>query len=153
MRTKLFATAITLALATVIWAVGGAGLVGAIQDSEDMPVPFGIAQGQSARINILNVGDGGIIIIGGKFLDSRNNLLMDFGREPTEVAPGHIMSVDFFGDRSAAPRDGFGRIQMRAVVTTLGGPDTKRDLLISVEVIDNATGKTTALIGSATRVR
>jgi hypothetical protein len=152
-RTKLVAIILSLTAAAVIWTVWGAGRVDAIQDSEDFPPPFGIAQGQTARVNILNVGDSGIIIIGGKFLDSRNNVVREFVREPIEVAPGRFMSFDFSGDEHNALADISGRIQLRAVVTALGGPDTRRNLITSVEVIDDATGKTTVLIDSAIRRR
>ena len=150
-RAKLFAIIISLVAATVIWAVWGVGRVDAIQDSEDRPSPFGIAQGQTARLNIFNGGDSGIIIIGGRFLDSRNNVLMEIGREPMEIAPGRIMSFDFSIDEHNALADVFGRIQMRAVVTSLGGPDTKRNLQVSVEVVYNSDGKTPVCSGHPMR--
>ena len=55
-----------------------------------------------------------------------------------------MMSFDLSADELDAVRDRFGRIQMRAVVTGVGNPnEISGSLHASVEVIDNATGKTT----------
>ena len=143
-RTKLIALVIALAASAAIWAAWGAGRVAAIEDSEEMPPPFGLAMGQTARLNILNSGtESGIIIIGGKFLDSAGRVLVEIKLHP--ISPGQFMSFDLDGDSLDVTRDRFGRIQVRAVVTALGGPDT-RNLHVSLEVFDNVTGKTTAFI-------
>jgi len=57
-----------------------------------------------------------------------------------------MMSFDLDGNSIERGRDRFGRIQMRVVVTT---ERREPEPHISVEVIDNATGKTTVLIGCA----
>ena len=142
--TKLFAVVIALVAAAALWTAWPASHVLALQDSEDMPAPFGLAQGQTARINVFNNGEeSGIIIF--SFLDSQGRTLAQ--SERVMVPPGHIMSFDLDGDSIDRIRDRFGRIQLRAVVTALGGPDTK-NLRISLEVFDNATGKTSFVINS-----
>jgi hypothetical protein len=147
-RTKFFALVIAIVVAAAIWSAWPASHVLALQDSEDMPSPVGIALGQTAQLTVFNSGEErGIIIIGGKFLDSDNNILSEFSREPVEVAPGQMMSFDLDGDSLDHPRDRFGRIQIRGVVTALGGPDTKRNIHVSLEVFNNSDGKTTVFIG------
>ena len=144
-RMKLVALLIALIALAAIWAGWGAGRVAAIEDSEEMPPPFGLAMGQTARLSILNSStESGIIIIGGKFLDSAGRTLAQpVGRGL--ISPGQFMSFDLDGDSLDVTRDRFGRIQLRAVVTALGGPST-RNLDVSLEVFDNVTGKTTAFI-------
>ena len=51
-------------------------------------------------------------------------------------------SFDVNGDSLDVERDRFGRIELRAVVTAIGNPE-ENNLKVSVEVIDNTTGKTT----------
>jgi hypothetical protein len=85
--------------------------------------------------------DRAIIINGGKFQDSQGTILAEFGR--TTVAPQHMFS--FTLDRETLPR-GESRLQVSAAVTFPSMPDL-RDARVSVEVIDNATGKTTVLFG------
>jgi hypothetical protein len=140
--TKLLAIAVMISALAAVWIARPASQVHALADSEFGTSALGVARGQSARLNIVNRGQTRGIIIDWKFLDSAGNTL-DESREPITVSPGQIFSADFFADGHNASRDGFGRIQLRAVVTALGGPDTKRNLLISVEVFDNATGMTT----------
>lgn len=143
--TKLFATVITLVAAVVIWSAWGARRAQAIRDSEKVLSPIGITFGQTARLSVLNSGEEKGLVIDWKFLDSAGRTLAQ-GPEPHLIPPGQFRSFDVNGDELGAERDRFGRIQMRAVVTTLGGPDTrdkKGAHCVSVEVIDNATGKTT----------
>ena len=139
---KLLAIAVMISALAAVWIAWPARQVHALADSEFGSSALGVARGQSARLNIVNRGETRGIIIDWEFLDAEGNTL-DESREPITVSPGQIASFDFFADGHNVPRDSFGRIQLRAVVTALGGPDTKRNLLISVEVFDNATGMTT----------
>lgn len=144
---KLFVTAIALVTGVAIWSAWGARPAQAIQDSEDFPSPIGITFGQTARLNVLNSGEEKGLVINWKFLDSAGRVLAR-GPEPHLIPPGQFRSFDVNGDELNALRDRFGRIQILAVVRALGGPDTK-NLHTSLEVFDNATGKTTAFVSTA----
>ena len=94
---------------------------------------------------MLNCGEEKGLVTDWKFLDGAGRTLAR-GPEPHIIPAGQFRSFDVNGDELGAERDRFGRIQMRAVVTMLGGPDTKGkkgEPCVSVEVIDNATGRTT----------
>lgn len=105
-------------------------------------LPVGLAREQSISATVFNSSeDRAIIINGGKFQDSQGTILAEFGR--TTVAPQHMFS--FTLDRETLPR-GESRLQVSAAVTFPSMPDL-RDARVSVEVIDNATGKTTVLFG------
>ncbi len=80
-------------------------------------------------------------VINWKFLDSMGRVIAQSdGRVflPTD----QFRSFDVNGDSLDVERDRFGRIELRAVVTAIGNPEEK-NLKVSVEVIDNTTGKTT----------
>jgi len=145
-RSRFFEVAIAISLATV-WVMSGPRSVIALQDSEDMPPPFGLALGQTARLNILNSGQPRGYIIDWKFLDSTGRVVAQSdGR--VSVPTDQFRSFDLDGDSLALPRDRFGRVQLRAVVTTVGNPEESgngdlKNLGVSIEVVDNATGKTT----------
>jgi hypothetical protein len=101
--------------------------------------PVGITFGQTARVNLANTSDRAIIIIGGKFLDSDGNTLAEFGRHVVE--PGKIMSFDLNADDIIRESN---RIQIRGVIES---PEPHlRGAAISVEVFNNADGKTTVFI-------
>jgi hypothetical protein len=143
--TELLTIVTALAAAAVIWTHWPASPVLAIQDSEDRPPPFGLAQGQTARLTLFNSGETAIVGPEYRFLDSRGNTLAQ-STERIEILPGQFRSFDF--DLPEPPpgiSDPFGRIQVRAVVTSTGNPDEK-DLRVSLEVFDNATGKTSFVI-------
>jgi hypothetical protein len=100
----------------------------------------GIAIGQTVRVNVLNISDRAIIIIGGKFLDEEGNVLGEFrGR----IEPGKTMSFDLDRDTLIRERN---RIEIHAVIES---PEPHlRGALISLEVFNNADGKTTVFIGN-----
>jgi hypothetical protein len=145
--TKLFATAIALITAAAIWAVLGARQTRAIQGSEEF-LPYietiGIASGQTARLNALNSAENRGFIIDWRFLDTQGRILAQ-SREPQLIPPGQMRSFDLNADEVNATRDTFGRVGVIAIIRTLGGPDTK-NLHTSLEVFDNATGKTTVFV-------
>jgi hypothetical protein len=143
-KMKLLATIIALVVTSAIWSAWGARQAHAVQDSETILSPIGITFGQTARLSVLNSGEAKGLVINWKFLDSAGRTLAQ-GQEPYLIPDGQFRSFDVNGDELGAERDRFGRIQMRAVVTMLGGPDTKDnngEPCVSIEVIDNATGKT-----------
>ena len=103
---------------------------------------FGIARGQIARINAVNVGNPDIrpIQIEMMFLDETGVVV---GRDRKTIAPGEAAFFDVMFD----PTRGENRVELRAVVTALGGPDT-RILRTTVEVFDADTGRNTIFIGN-----
>ncbi len=107
---------------------------------------FGIAPGQIARLNVLNNGEEQGLIINWKFL-AEDHSELKASREPVTIAPGGISSFDIADDEIPRPRDRFNRVQLRAVIYSLGGPDTfERDAGLSIEVFDKATGRTAFFI-------
>ena len=144
---KLFVTTIALVTTAAIWATLGARRTQAFQSSETF-LPYieqvGIAHGQTARINALNTNAVSEFIINWSFLDSQGRILAQ-SREPQLIPPGQMRSFDLNADEVNATMDRFGRVQVIAIIRTLGGPDTK-DLHTSLEVFDNATGKTTVFV-------
>jgi len=101
--------------------------------------PVGITFGQTARVNILNTGDRAFIIDGGKFLDSDGNVIAEFRGT---IDPGKTMSFDLDGD--TVPRTE-NRIEIHVVIE--GPVPHLRNVLFSLEVFNNADGKTTVFIG------
>ncbi len=101
--------------------------------------PVGIALGQTARVNILNTGDRAIVIEGGKFLDNDGNVIATFRGT---IDPGKTMSFDL-------DRDSFIREENRVEIhVVLEGPVPHlHDARLSLEVFNNADGKTTVFIG------
>ena len=142
---RLVAMVLVLAAAAIVWTSLPARQVHAIQDSEDFPPPFGLATGQTARLTVLNRSEDSGIIIDFRFV-SATGLTLASTPEPHLIPPGQFRSFDF--DLPQPPPgtvDIFGRIQIRAVVRALGRPDP-RNMLTSVEVFDNATGRTSFVI-------
>jgi len=113
--------------------------------------PFGITFGQTARLNILNTSDRAIIINDFKFLDGDGSVLVGFGRQV--IQPGKIISVDLNADAIARATN---RLEIHAQINcaSVEPPDPERretplearptnGMLASVEVINNADGRTT----------
>ena len=142
---KLIAIVIVVVAAAVIWVVWPSGRALAIQDSEDRPNPFGVAFGQIARLTVFNGSERGYVI-DWKFVDGQGRTLAATP-EPHLIPPGRFHSFDLDGDTVAQTRDGFGRVQVQAVVTSIGNPDEK-NLHVSVELFDKATGRTTSFISA-----
>jgi len=150
---KLFVTAIALVTTAAIWATLGARRAQAFQGSETL-LPYietiGIAAGQTARLNAINTNADRGIVIDWKFLDSQGRILAR-SREPQLIPPGQMRSFDLNADEVNVTRDPSSRVQVIAIIRTIEDPDTIY-LHTSLEVIDNATGKTTVFV-SPTLVR
>src|SRR5881397_2884489 len=101
--------------------------------------PVGITFGQTARVTAANTGTTAIIINGGKFLDSDGNVLAEFRGT---VEPGEMMSFDLNADDIIRENN---RIQIRVVIE--GPVPHPRDVRLSLEVFNNADGKTTVFLG------
>ena len=144
---KLIAIVLVLAAAAIVWTSLPPRQVHAIQDSEDFPPPFGLAQGQTARLTLFNSGDTAIQDPDYRFLNSRGDVLAQ-SAERIVIRPGQFRSFDF--DLPNPPPgivDFFGRAQVRVAVRN---PDIK-NLRVSVEVFDNATGRTSFVISPPPR--
>ncbi|MBC7898883.1 MAG: hypothetical protein H7070_02420 [Saprospiraceae bacterium] len=111
---------------------------------------FGMTRGQTARLNVLNCGeDQKGFVVNWKFIAADGSVLKETP-EPVRIEPGKVASFDLNSDELTATRDRFGRIQMRAVISALGGPDTfERNGSASVEIIDNSTGRSALFVGPA----
>ena len=110
------------------------------QANIDIYRPVGITFGQTARVTVANTGTTSFIIGGGKFLDSDGNVLAEFARQVIE--PGEMMSFDLNADDIVRESN---RIQIRVVIE--GPVPHLRDVRLSLEVFNNADGKTTVFIG------
>jgi hypothetical protein len=145
--TNLFASAIALVAAAAICFFWGARRTHAIQGSENF-LPYietiGIASGQTARLNALNIGEDRGIVIDWRLLDSQGRILAQ-SPERLLIPPGQLRSFDINADVINSTRDPFGRVQVIAIIRTIGDPGL-RNLHTSLEVFDNATGKTTAFV-------
>jgi len=110
------------------------------QANIDIYRPVGITFGQTARVTVANTGTISFIIGGGKFLDSDGNVLAEFARQVIE--PGKMMSFDLNADDIVRESN---RIQIRVVIE--GPIPHPKSLLSSLEVFNNADGKTTVFLG------
>ena len=99
--------------------------------------PVGITSGQTARVTAANTGTTSIVIEGCSYFDSDGVLLAQFERQVIE--PGKMFSFDLNADDIVRESN---RIEIRVVVTS----ETARGLLISTEVFENDTGKTTVFV-------
>ena len=137
--TQLIGVVIVMLALGLIWSERPASGVLAIQDSEDRPSPLGIASGQTLFLNVSNTGSCAPIPVEMMIFDDDGNPLR---RARQLVLPGHTESLTL--NRDDIPGRPDSRVLTRAVVNSLGGPDT-RDLVISLEVVDNETQRTMIL--------
>lgn len=145
-KTKLIVVFIVLVAAVTAWVTWPAGRAFAIQDSEDRPNPFGITAGQIARLSVFNSSDRRECFIEWTYVDGQGRTLAATP-EPHLIPPGRFVSFDLDGDSVGQTRDGFGRVQVQAVVRSIGNPNDK-NLHVSVELFDKATGRTTSFISA-----
>ena len=138
-RTQLIGFVILIVGLALIWSERSASRVLAIQDVENMPSPIGIAFGQTLYLNVSNTGSGDPIPVEMMILDDDGTAL---DRARQLVLPGNTESLVL--NRDDIPGRAESRVLTRAVVKSLGGPDT-RNLVISQEVVDNETQRTMIL--------
>ena len=142
---RLIAIGVIFAAAAIVWTSLPDRRVYAIQDSEDFPPPFGLAQGQTARLTLFDSGDTAVEDPDYKFVNGHGVILAEFPTE-TIIPPGQFRYFDFdLPNPPPGTLDFFGRVQLRVVVNPIGNPNDK-DLRASVEVFDNTTGKTGFII-------
>jgi len=109
------------------------------------PVPhlsgmFGVAGGQVARINAVNLGgpDTRPIQIEMQFIDAMGNVV---ARDTKTIAAGQATFFDF----AAFVIEG-NRVQLRVLVGMTNPPDPDKNLKVTIEVFDADTGKTTFFV-------
>jgi hypothetical protein len=104
---------------------------------------FGVARGQVARINAVHVGnpDGQPIQVEMAFPNAIGGIA---ARDRKTIMPGQATFFDVMFDASMVAEN---RIQLRALVRSVGNPDGKR-LEVTVEVFDRDTGKNTVFVGN-----
>ena len=129
----------TLAL-IAIFSLWGAASAQASPEPHLRSGMFGCAAGQVARINAVNIGnpDARPIQVEMMFLDGAGAVV---GRDMQTIAPGQAVFLNFVFD----PGREENRIELRAIVSALGGPDTK-DLKTTVETFDAETGRNTIFV-------
>ena len=132
-----FLSILALAVVLSICAAGSAQAMPRTCGSCGM---FGLARDQVARINAVHIGepDRRPIQVEMLFLDATGAVV---GRDVQTISPGQAVFFDLPFDAGREEN----RIELRAVVNALGGPDTK-NLEVTVEVFD-PDGKTTVFIG------
>jgi hypothetical protein len=113
----------------------------------------GVVDGEVARVNVLNPGDSGAVCTGTiNFFDGAGNLLKT---GPVIVLPGQSQFLDVFGDKDlaltgATRREVRGTITTPAVVPVSSATPTTPTacrLIGTLEVFDETTGRTLALLG------
>ena len=100
--------------------------------------PVGITFGQTARVTAANTGTTAIIIDACKFLDSDGNVLAEF--DGGVIDPGVMIAFDLNADDIIRESN---RIQIRVVIQA----PHLRNVRFSLEVFNNADGKTTVFLG------
>lgn len=136
---KLLTLIVAVFAAAAIWSAWPGRGVLALQDSEDKPSPMGVAFGQTLFLNVANTGDRNAIPVEMTILDDDGNPL---AQARVLVLGGHTQSLAL--NRDDIPGRAASRILTRAVVNSLGGPDTS-NLVVSEEIIDNETQRTMIL--------
>src|SRR5437899_12066874 len=109
------------------------------QANIDIYRPVGITFGQTARVTAANTGTTAIIIDACKFLDSDGNVLAEF--RGGIIDPGVMIAFDLNADDIIRESN---RIEIRVVIE---GPVHLRNVRFSLEVFNNADGKTTVFLG------
>ncbi|MEP6768229.1 MAG: hypothetical protein ABJC61_06135, partial [Acidobacteriota bacterium] len=101
------------------------------------------ARDQVARINTVHIGDPGLrpIQVEMLFLDATGAVV---GRDVKTIAPGQAVFFDLAFDAGVEKN----RIELRAVINAIPPPEPDKNLRITVEVFDAATGKTTVFISN-----
>lgn len=104
---------------------------------------FGVARGQVARINAVNLGgpDTRPIQIEMQFIDAMGNVV---ARGTKTIRGGQATFHDF--DFAAFTIEG-NRVQLRVLVRMQTPPEPDKNLNITIEVFDADTGRNTTFIG------
>lgn len=164
-RTVALSVGMTASLALV---VAGPAILRAFNPQPEPPGRFGmvgLARAQTARLIVVNIADPGApttppdpcrVTLG--FVDTSGQPFVDQARQPiakeVNVLAGQAALLDLRfdavadgNDWRATPLDRTGRVQFRAGLEFPAGqpPDPCRDLVPTLEVFDNLTGRTMVL--------
>ena len=136
--TKLPAMVIALGMLATIWAVWGARPAQAIIIINNKTGIFTLTSDQSLRVHVVNTEEErGIIVIGGRIMDSEGNMLAEF--DGRRLPLGQAESFEFM------PRLADGHLQKVRVELMVEGASRKGkevSFIPTLEVFDTATGKT-----------
>ena len=135
--TKLLAIAVVL-LAT-IWAGWGARPAQAIIIINNKTGIFTLTSDQSLRVHVVNTGEErGIIIIGGRVLDSEGNTLAEFGGRRLPL--GQAESFEFMPRLMEGER--LQKVRVELMIDSASRKAKEVSFIPTLEVFDTATGKT-----------
>src|SRR6266545_2362933 len=136
-------TLITLAIALVFFFGARTEPAQAYEDPNEKPLPMvGLAKGQTARLNMVNIGDPNVepCEVQMVFYDSQGKAL---ARDVQKLDPGVATFLDLGYSDVGDPTI---RVQIRAwVKVVVGDPNI---CLSSLEIFDDETGKTTVFVGN-----
>src|ERR1051325_8616132 len=104
----------------------------------------GITSGQTARFHAVSVGVGEGEHVELMFFDRQGNLL---AQSTERLMPGRSASLDFTPPNADVA---LGRVEVYAVMRFVNGSPKRGYVIPTVEVMDNATGKTIFLFGDPT---
>lgn len=142
-----------LAAATVAGTAMG---VGAFNPQPEPPARWvvGLTQEQTASLSVVNLAERGACEVAYLWLGADGEVLF---RSVATVQAGTFDSHEFHPPEPVEPRSDHGdgdarprRFQVRPAVVPLN-PDASCDLATTLEVVDNADGRTSVLIGNAGR--
>jgi hypothetical protein len=138
----LYTTRITAAVIAVVAMIAawGASRAQAIRSNEFNFSPISLTRGQSLQINIANTGGKKAIPIEMMIHNRDGKSMAEFSEN---VLPGQTSKMSLNADDIAVQDEEY-RPVARVAIRALGGPDT-RNLVFSLEVVDNETRKTVIL--------
>ena len=113
----------------------------AVDQTDGKPLPMvGLAKGQTARLNLVNIGDPNVspCEVQMVFYDSQGKTL---ARDAYKLEPGMATFLDLSYAEVGNPNI---RVQIRAWARVIGDPSI---CLASLEVFDDETGRTTLFVG------
>jgi hypothetical protein len=146
MRSKgRISKAFVLGAVAALVALSAPTLAGAIVIIDGFGM-VGIVDGQTARLNVVNVSTQlppGPCMVALMVMDSMGMVL---ARTTLDLTPGHAAFHDFSFDDVVGPRP-TGRLQIRGEVRALGNRRACRNLVPTLEVFDNDSMKTMFLLG------
>ena len=131
-------TSLTLIAMVIALGLAAIGALGGSDPVTAHPAPhlfttgmFGVARGQTARTNVVNLG-GSDVLIECLYFDGMGNVVARSERR--ELTPGQAT----FFDVDATANTYGGRVELRAVVKPVGNPNI-RQLNFTAEAFDNDT--------------
>jgi hypothetical protein len=143
--------ALGIAAAVVLAGTALARTATAFNPQPDPPFGMvGIAQGQTARLNLVNTASPNAVLLAPpcrarlRFLDADGNVL---ARLAVEVPAGHATFLDYSPAFVGTNADVVGpaRAEIRAAVTFLDEEVPPDPCRVNAEIFDNATGRTSIL--------